>query len=169
MKRQTPLPRLWLLSDERNDAQLAQALRRLPRGSGFIYRHYHLPTAQRRLRYEELRRLCRLRGIVLVLAGSQREARAWRADAAYGRSGEVATVHSLRELRRCTGARVALLSPVFPTQSHPGATGLGPLRFLLLARQAALPVGALGGINRQTARRIPGTAWAAINGLSGRA
>ena len=46
-----PLPRLWLLSDERNDAGLEAALRRLPRGSGFIYRHYHLPLAARLARW----------------------------------------------------------------------------------------------------------------------
>ncbi len=166
MKRQTHLPRRWLVSDARNDAVLERALARLPRGSGFIYRHYHLPPAERRARYEALRRLCRARGIAIMLAGSRREARAWRADGAYGPGGEVATAHSLRELRRTGRARAVLLSPAFPTRSHPGAKVLGPLRFLLLAAQSPLPVSALGGVNRRTARRIPGTAWGAIDGLS---
>jgi hypothetical protein len=34
-------PRLWLLSDERNDAVLERPCAACPRGSGFVYRHYH--------------------------------------------------------------------------------------------------------------------------------
>ena len=48
MQNRQSLPQLWLLSDARNDAGLEQALRRLPRGSGFVLRHYHLPPAERR-------------------------------------------------------------------------------------------------------------------------
>ncbi|MFN5818931.1 MAG: thiamine phosphate synthase, partial [Novosphingobium sp.] len=40
--RKKPLPAIWLLSDARNDAVLERALMRLPRGSGFVFRHYHL-------------------------------------------------------------------------------------------------------------------------------
>ena len=35
------------------------------------------------------------------------------------------------------GADAVLLSPVFPTRSHPGAPVLGPVRFRLLARAGA--------------------------------
>jgi len=45
--RQTLIPPIWLVSDARNDGGLEQALARLPRGSGLIFRHYHLPEAQR--------------------------------------------------------------------------------------------------------------------------
>jgi len=44
--RQT-LPHLWLISDARNDAGLEAALTRLPRGSGFNYRAYHLESPDR--------------------------------------------------------------------------------------------------------------------------
>jgi len=59
-----------------------------------------------------------------------------------------------------------LLSPVFPTRSHPGQPTLGPVRFRLLAARAGLPVIALGGMNRATARRLAWPRWAAIDGLS---
>ena len=42
-----PWPSVWLLSDARNDAGLERALKALPRGSGFIYRHYHLDGPER--------------------------------------------------------------------------------------------------------------------------
>ena len=78
------------------------------------------------------------------------------------------TVHSLGELAAARRARAdaVLLSSVFPTRSHPGAAGVGPLRWLLLARRSAVPVIALGGMTHRRARRLPGFAWAAIDGLT---
>ena len=54
-------PDLWLISDARNDAALERALARLPRGSGFIYRHYHLSPEERVARWFDLRRIARAR------------------------------------------------------------------------------------------------------------
>ncbi len=174
--RQT-LPDLWLISDERNDAGLEQALRKLPRGSGFIYRHYHLPPAQRVARWYALLRVARARGHLAILADSALTAREWGADGAYGapralyptrRLLTLATAHSLRELAEACRARAdaVLLSPVFATRSHPGAKILGPVRFRLLAKHAAMPVIALGGLAPRTARRLRWPRWAAIDGLS---
>ncbi len=173
----TELPRLWLVSDARTDAGLEQALRRLPRGSGFIFRHYHLPPRERAARFRALLRLCRLRGVVAVWAGTPRAARGVGADGSYGAPPLLArgpatlrlvTAHSLRELAAAGRARadLALLSPVFATRSHPGGPTLGALRFLLLARQSPRPVIALGGMNLANARRLPGHGWAAIDGLA---
>lgn len=163
-----PLPCLWLLSDARNDAALEQALLRLPRGSGFVFRHYHLPAGERRTRFAQLLRLARARGHVVLLAGTAAAARRWGADGSYGPAGTLATVHDLRELARANRSQAAavLLSPVFPTRSHPGAAALGPLKFRLLARRSRLPVVALGGMSRATARRLGWSRWAAIDGLS---
>ncbi|NCA91611.1 MAG: thiamine monophosphate synthase, partial [Gammaproteobacteria bacterium] len=44
------------------------------------------------------------------------------------------------------GLDYALLSPVMPTASHPGAPHLGWEDFAALAEAAALPVYALGGL-----------------------
>lgn len=160
-----PLPQIWLLSDARNDATLDRALRHLPRGSGFVFRHYHLPEAERRARFDRLASLARSRGIVVMLAGSAAQARRWGADGSYGahRGATLATAHSLRELRGVAGASAVLLSPVFPTRSHPGAAGLGPLRFRLLAARALVPVIALGGMNARSARRLDWPRWAGID------
>ena len=64
------------------------------------------------------------------------------------------------------GVDAILLSPVFATRSHPGSAGLGPLRWRLMAARAQVPVIALGGMNKRTARRLTHTRWAAIDGLS---
>lgn len=173
MRRCHPVPRTVLLSDARNDNHLESVISRLPRGSALVFRHYHLPPAQRRARFEALRRLCVRRGIRIITAGA---ARGWRADGHYGApqslgraSGlRLATAHSLAEIGAAVRARAnaILLSPVFPTRSHPGAPVLGPLRFLLLARRSPLPVIALGGMTPRRAARLPVWGWAAIDGLA---
>ncbi len=171
-KCQPALPALLLLSDARNDAVLERAIARLPRGSGMVFRHYHLEPAARRARYETLRRQCRARGIVMFAA---RGMPGWRADGAYGAPGalpraglRLATAHSLREIGAAVRARAdaVLLSPVFATRTHPGGKVLGAVRFLALARRCPLPVYALGGMTAQRAARLPVQGWAAIDGLS---
>jgi thiamine-phosphate pyrophosphorylase len=134
-----PLPTIWLLSDARNDAVLESALKRLPRGSGFVFRHYHLKP------------------------DSAGEARRWGADLAYGPGGQLAPAHSLREIARATRAAALLLSAVFPTRSHPGAKTLGSVRFRLLAARSRKPVIALGGMNARAALRLKWPRWAGID------
>lgn len=167
-----PIPNIWLISDARNDAALDTALRLLPRGSGFIFRHYHLPPAKRAARYQQLVRTARAHGHIVILSGSVAEARRWGAAGAYGEAARLAgggralrlvTVHSLRELVRARRADAVLLSPVFPTRSHPGGKVLGPLRWRLIAARAAVPVIALGGMNPARARRLGAPRWAAID------
>jgi thiamine-phosphate pyrophosphorylase len=154
---------MWLLSDARNDDALEQALKRLPRGSGLVFRHYHLAKAERRARFKTLARLARTRGHLVALAGSKAAARAWGADLAYGPGGHLAPVHSAREIARAGRADALLLSPVFPTRSHPGAQALGPVRFRLLAALSGKPVIALGGMNSHHARALKWPQWAGID------
>jgi thiamine-phosphate pyrophosphorylase len=172
------LPDLWLLSDARNDAALEETLRKLPRGSGFIYRHYHLPPDERVARWFDLRRLARARGHLTILADSSLTAREWGADGIYGAPRALypttrdlltlATAHNLAEIGLANRLRAdaVLLSPAFPTRSHPDAAALGPRRFRVLAQHARMPVIALGGMNGRTARRLGWSCWAAIDGLS---
>lgn len=163
MPRRQPLPTIWLLSDFRNDAALERALKRLPRGSGLVFRHYHLAKAERRARFKALARLARARGHLVALAGSRTEARAWGADLAYGPGGHVAPVHSAREIALARHADALMLSPVFPTRSHPDARALGPVRFRLLATLSGKPAIALGGMNSHRARVLKWPRWAGID------
>ncbi|MEO0032326.1 MAG: hypothetical protein RIS94_2084 [Pseudomonadota bacterium] len=166
MAKRYPVPNVILLSDARNDAVLERAIACLPRGSALVFRHYHLPLPERAHRLRELARACRARGVALVLAGD-----------GYGPAQglvrraplRLATAHGLREIGDAARARAdaVLLSPVFPTRSHPGAKGLGAVRFLLLARQSPVPVIALGGMTPARARALPVHGWAAIDGLTG--
>src|SRR5690606_635196 len=63
-----------------------------------------------------------------------------------------ASTHNERELTlaRAAGARYAVLGPVLPTASHPGAPVLGWDGFAALAESAGLPLLALGGQSADT-------------------
>lgn len=174
--RHPDLPLLWLISDARNDDVLEKALASLPRGSGFVYRHYHLSPADRMARYIELEKSARRREHCVILADSAQTALEWGADGIYGAPRAlyprrrllcVATAHSLREIGDANrmGADAVMLSPVFPTRSHLGTRTLGTLRFRQLERWAAMPVVALGGMDRAHAERLGWSRWAAVDGL----
>ena len=176
--RQPPLPRLWLMTDERQSDALWTALRRLPRGAGVIFRHYATPPAERQALYERVAKEARRRRLLLVLGGTPAQALAWRADGAHGRSPHrrpagamlrTAPAHDVPELMAAAraGADLILLSPVFATRSHPGAPALGRSRFGLLARTTNTPIVALGGMTAKRTRRLPGAyGWAAIDAWS---
>jgi thiamine-phosphate pyrophosphorylase len=163
MLRRQPLPRLWLMTDERQSEGLWQSLERLPKGSGVVFRHYGLAAADRRRLFERVRRVARRRRLLLLAAGPE-----LRGDGVHGgrHGGFSASAHDLRELKAAErkGAKLVFLSPAFETRSHPGARALGPVRFGLIARQARVPVIALGGVDSRRALRLPHAyGWAGID------
>ena len=165
MKRRQPLPRLWLMTDERQGEGLWRALERLPRGAGIVFRHYSLPPAERRTLFERVRRIARSRGVMLLVAGAPLAG----GDGTHGRPGRglrSASVHNLRELKAAerAGADLVFLSPVYPTRSHSSGRTLGAGRFALIAHQAKVPVIALGGMDAEKARTLGGAyGWAGID------
>lgn len=168
---QRPLPRFWLMTDERLGDQLLACVAALPPGAGIIFRHYATPAAARRALFDRVRRLARRRRQVLLFAGSPQQARAWGADGSHGRhfGAVTAPVHGIAEMRRAEqcGARLLFLSPVFPTRSHPNARVLGRVKFGALCQAARRPVIALGGMTRARARQLAPLGiygWAAIDG-----
>ena len=54
MPRCHPVPRLWLMTDERQGETLWRALERLPERSGVVFRHYSLPAKERHRLFEGL-------------------------------------------------------------------------------------------------------------------
>jgi thiamine-phosphate pyrophosphorylase len=176
------LPGVILMTDERRLPDPLAAAARLPLGSAIILRHYDDPG--RAALGRDLIILCRRRGLRLLVAGDWRLA--WRLGA-HGlhlpqwqvprlwtaRPGWLITAaaHSHGALNRAArhGVHAALLSPVFPTASHPGGHVLGSLNFAKLTGGAALPVYGLGGITTFGARRLlhsGAVGIAAISGLS---
>lgn len=171
------VPSLWLFTDDRvRDDALMDAVGRLPRDAGVVFRHYGLPTAERRTLFAMVARLARRRGLMLVLAGGNttgrgasgrhNPARRW-----HGSGLATYAAHNAREISQANrrGADLIFLSPVFPTRSHPGAPTLGTIRFAVLARLGRCPVIALGGMNAARFRRLHplgAYGWAGIDAFT---
>jgi thiamine-phosphate pyrophosphorylase len=156
------VPPLWLFTDAVRMADVAAAVAALPRGlCGVVFRHDGVPGRAALL--GRVARLCRQRRLSLCVAGAQagRPARAGvhlrGAQGPKPRRFATASAHGAADLVRARRRGVALpfLSPVFPTMSHPGAKGLGVLRWAAIARRHGRPVAALGGIDGGTVRRLP--------------
>jgi thiamine-phosphate pyrophosphorylase len=161
---------------------------RLPRGAAVLARGVAPATL------DDLARLCRQRGLVLIVGGDGRAALAHRAGLHVpDRARTVRLLPFLLARRRgapwaslsvavhgrigvARGRRLAadaaLVSPAFPTLSHPGAAALGPLRWAALAAATGRPAVALGGVAARSARRLPrhgpgrAAGFAAIGALS---
>lgn len=164
------LPRIWLVTDERQGDGLLPTIARLPDDAGILFRHYSLAAVDRRALFDAVRVAGGER--LLLLAGSARLAEAWGADGWHGwGDGEgmrSASVHDLAEIRRAEeqGADLLFLAPVYPTRSHPGAPALGVERFAALAATTKLPVIALGGLtpdNAEELRSRGAYGWAAVD------
>lgn len=179
--RRPVLPPLLLLTDEVRLPDPAAAIARLPRGAGVIFRHYG--AADRRALACRLAALCKRRGLFFLVAGDAVLARQAGADglhlperALYRRPPPrnpcwivTAAAHSLPAIRRARAMEVdaVLVSPIFPTASHPGAAVLGPRRLAGWTRMAGIPVYALGGVNAGTIRRLKGIGLAGIAAIGG--
>ncbi len=174
------VPRLWLLSDMRNEFVLDKAIAALPAASGVVFRHYHLEKDARRARFDIVFCIARKHGHKIILSGNLDLAEKWGADGIYGSAEKIeqgkgvfrlATAHDQAELDRANqvSANAVMISPVFATRSHRDARLLGISGFCKLAAAAHCPAIALGGMNACTFAQIPeGMAhgWAAIDGLS---
>ena len=184
------LPRLILMTDDARHPDPLPTIDALPAGSAVIFRHYGAPDrtalARKVVKHAQAREVRVLvagdprlavkvgaDGLHLPEALARRGPGVWRAWRAL-REGWLITAaaHSPAALRRAdaAGADAVLLSPVFPTKSHPGAAPLGSLRFRILCASSRLPVYALGGVTKATARRLKGSGavgFAGIGFLSG--
>lgn len=176
-------PSLFFFTDPQRTPDPLAIARRLPRGAGLVYRHFGAP--ERAAVARALAKTSRSRGLIFLVAADPDLAQRVGADgvhwpqrllpalreAGHGRI-VTAAAHGAAALARAAayGADAAVLSPVFPTESASRHPPLGLFRASQLARAAALPVLALGGINTSNARRLAGRGFAglvAVGALSG--
>ena len=100
MTRRQIIAEEWLIVDRNTGDELWSAVRKLPRGSGILLLALLDPKDCRRLR-----RLAQSRDLTIVVEAPRSAAR----------------VHNMRELTRARLRRtpMLLLSPLYPTSSHP--------------------------------------------------
>jgi thiamine-phosphate pyrophosphorylase len=172
-----PLPRLIVMTDRARLPDPAAVAARLPRGSLIILRDYDAPD--RRALGEIWRRLTRQYGLLLSVAADPALALALKADGLHWpqallphrRSGRkwlvTASAHDHKSLKRAARAGVDLiiLSPVCPTQSHPGGKYLGLYQFRRLIRAGGVPIAALGGLNGGNVRHLTAPRPAGFAGI----
>ncbi|QNE33478.1 thiamine phosphate synthase [Sphingomonas sp. NBWT7] len=162
------------MTDERMGDDLWRAVRRLPRGSGIVFRHHATPPAERRRLFARLRCVAIARELVLVRAGGtvmqgemgRHGAAKKGAEGGVRRGLVTAPVHDWREAKAARRQRVdaAFVSPVFTTRSHPGAGALGVRRATHLARGLPMVRIALGGMTARRFCTLHGfDGWAAID------
>jgi thiamine-phosphate pyrophosphorylase len=148
-----------------------------------VFRAFGAPDAEARAR--RLRALCRARGLLLLIGQDAGLALRVGADGVHlperlaHRAGPLkrarpgwlvtAAAHSARA-GRAAQADAVVISPAFPSRSPSAGAPLGPVRLALLARVAARPAYALGGVDNKTARRLRDVGlvgMAAVEGLAG--
>jgi thiamine-phosphate pyrophosphorylase len=182
------LPPAIFMTDPQRTPEPARVADRLPAGWGVIYRHFGM--AERFAVGDKLARICRRRGLVLMVSADVElaleigaEGVHWPQARLANRSRphpgsrkliETASVHSRRALIAAarSGIDAAIVSTVFPSRSATATAPMGILRFRALARSAPLPVYALGGVDAQTAGRVVSGAhanvagWAAVGAIA---
>ena len=176
------LPGIILMTDPERLPDPLLAADRLPAGSAIILRHYDFWNREDLGRH--LMNICRQRHVYLLVSADYRlawkigahgvhlpEALAKRPPLLGRRPGWLVTAaaHSLAALNQAAriGADAALLSPVFATQSHPGVPTLGAIRFAAMARKAALPVYALGGVSSKNVGQLAPSRAVGVAAISG--
>jgi thiamine-phosphate pyrophosphorylase len=175
---------LFAFSDEARSPDLIALIYSLPRGSGFIFRHYLCPD--RKELAQEVVKTCRKRNILCFIAGDLQLCMLTKADGfhlpehllrrpTYGlthfkkRGGLVtAASHSLSAglIAQKYGVDGIFISPVYPTKSHIGLTHLGLIRFALITQYLSVPAFALGGIDLSQTRRLKNTGAYGLGGIS---
>ena len=176
-------PPLVLLTDAARLPDPLGVAGKLPAGSLVILRHYD--AAHRQALGIRLAKLCRAKRLTLLVAGDPALAQSLKAGLhlpdyllkkplpAIRLLGKykllTAACHSRAAMKRAqsAGAKALLLSPVFPTMSHPGAKSLGVFAFRRLVRTCPLPVYALGGVNAQTIGLLTDSGAAGAAGIGG--
>lgn len=136
MQRHQSATTQWLvIVAEADHGTALAAARRLPRGSGVLVIGDLEPGTQRTLRLVARRRGLRL---------------------ANEAAGDAARVHDVRELRSALLQRtpLILLSPLFPTASHPTWAPLRRMRAATLAQLSGRRLIALGGMDAKRYARL---------------
>ncbi len=168
------LPSLYFFTDPERTPDPVRVAERLPRGAAVVYRHFG--ASDRWAIARALARVCRSRGLALLIAADPALAQRIGADGVHwpeqrlpahreaGARLVTAAAHSAAGLSRAAGFGVdaCVLAPVFTTRSSSGRRPLGLFRASQLARSVGMPAIALGGVNARTARLLPGRGFAGL-------
>jgi thiamine-phosphate pyrophosphorylase len=171
------LPALILMTDDERLPDPLAAARALPRGSMVIVRSRD--AGKRRMLVSALKPIARTRGLKILVAGDPalaceadgihlpeartKEAAHWRAR----HPRWIITVATHSHVANAYRADAFLLSPIFPTESHPNAAHAGAARARLMVRAMKTAAYALGGVNAVNCPALSGFIGIAAIGALG--
>ncbi len=181
-------PSLIFITDHRAQPCPEEIIDRLPSGSVVILRDYDDEN-----RYDTgkaLRYICRAKGIKFLVAGDLTLSLMLEADGVHlpeymiSDAAKIKTdhpdyfisvsCHGEEALEKAVGigADVALLAPIFPTNTHPETLDdptliIGVGRLADFCNKYSIPIYALGGVNVETAELLHQTGVAGISAIRG--
>ena len=177
------LPPVIFITDCERAPHWAEIIAALPASSAVIIRDYD--HSEREAYARQIVALAKRCGVKVLVAGDAALARrvsadgfhmpeyqlSWPMPPCHGFSLVTAAAKSQKSRLRAAamGVDMVLCSPIFKTQSHRGAKGMGIHLLSRIIERSPLPVVALGGINDATLKKLNGTglaAFAAIDGFS---
>ncbi|TNE59727.1 MAG: thiamine phosphate synthase [Alphaproteobacteria bacterium] len=175
------LPPLFFMTDEIRTRDPAACLEHLPEGTGIIFRHYQDPDRAAKAKQTAIE--ARKHNLPLLVAEDIELAKAVAATGLHLPTRATTRAKALRDewpdalmtaaahseadlLNLGSSINAALLSPIFPTQSHKGAAPLNLRAACGWAAKAPCPVYALGGIDEKNVTRLKGTPFCGIAGIS---
>ena len=179
------MPSMVYMTDEERAPNPIPTIKKLKPGSGVIFRHYNIKS--RFNLGQEIKSLCQKKKLLFIVGGDSELAQILNADGLHlpeymvmrpslrtriwrKRSKKImtASVHCEKSLLKCVTLSVdaALVSSVFPTDSHLNQTTLGVLKFQKLAYNSQAPIYALGGINNKNAIQLINSPAIGIAGIS---
>ncbi|MBL4800792.1 MAG: thiamine phosphate synthase [Emcibacter sp.] len=182
------LPPAFFITDQKAVPQPEKIIARLPDNTAVIFRDYDHPT--RETLGHDLVRACHARDLLFLVAGDRALAEALGADGIHlpealtQHATEIRAMHpnwlitvachSLSALKQVESLSIdaALVSPVFPTLSHPETLSgtvptLGVTGVEAYVTATSLPLYALGGITQENAPQLKDTGLAGLAAIRG--
>ena len=152
---------------------------KIPKKSAFLLRSYE--TKKRKKIAKQLLKFCKMKKIKLLIGSDIKLAEDIKADGIHFPEYMIkknkinwidiknvkskkrwiitTSVHSIQSLKKAEGLDIdaVLLSPVFPSKSHPNSKSLGLNKFSKIVKKTKLPIYALGGINIKNVKSLTET------------
>lgn len=157
------------MTDDDRTADWVEAVKALPRGAAVVVRSRD--AGKRESVAKSILRAARTRGVLTLIAADVKLAIRLRAEGIHVPEAGIekmqghkrasprwlttSSAHGARGLTKAALKRAdaVILSPIFTTQSHPGAQSLGQVRWAHLRSSVTSSVIALGGVDENNAKR----------------
>ena len=170
------LPKVIIIFDDESFDKKKLLKLKIPKKSAFLLRSYE--TKKRKKIAKQLLNFCKMKKIKLLISSDIKLAEDINADGIHfpeymvkknkinwviiknvksNKKWIITTaVHNIQSLKKAEELNIdaALLSPVFPSKSHPNNKSLGLNKFLKIVKKTKLPIYALGGINIKNVKSL---------------